>query len=76
MAKYKVEIAGSESPIYREGFTIYRVNSNQDYFNQRKKREGLENQFFAPLDTKIPRYQKLKKIVRLLKDYGWELKEK
>ena len=38
MAKYKVEIAGSQSPIYREGFTIYRVNSNQDYLNQRKKR--------------------------------------
>lgn len=48
MAKYKVEIAGSQSPIYREGFTIYRVNSNQDYLNQRKKREGLDNQFFAP----------------------------
>ena len=57
MAKYKVEIAGSQSPIYREGFTIYRVNSNQDYLNQRKKREGLDNQFFAPW---IQRYLEIK----------------
>ena len=39
----KVKVAKPEDPIYKEGFTIYPINSLNDYKKQREK--GMKNLF-------------------------------
>ena len=36
----KVKVAKPEDPIYKEGFTIYPINSLNDYKKQREKEGG------------------------------------
>ena len=54
--KYTLKTAGPDDPIYKEGLQIYSVSSKQDYIQQRKQKEGLENQFLHPVNLKLQKF--------------------
>ena len=73
----KVKVAKPEDPIYKEGFTIYPINSLNDYKKQREK-EGMKNIFFNKVDNNffdLPREQQLKKLVKILEEQGFKIKK-
>ena len=72
--KYMLKIAGPDDPIYKQGFQIYSVSSKQDYIQQRKKKEGLENQFLYTINPKQSREKILENLIKALQDNGWTLK--
>ena len=67
---YKLKTAGPDDPIYKEGFQIYAVSSKQDYIQQRKQQEGLENLFLHTIKPKESRQNSLKKLIKALQDNG------
>lgn len=71
---YTLKIAGPDDPIYKQGFQIYSVSSKQDYIQQRKKKEGLENQFLYTINPKQSREKILENLIKALQDNGWTLK--
>ena len=73
----KVKVAKPEDPIYKEGFTIYPINSLNDYKKQREK-EGMKNIFFKKIDNNffdLPREQQLEKLVKILEEQGFKIKK-
>ena len=71
---YKLKIAGPDDPIYKRGFQIYAVSSKQDYIQQRKQKEGLENQFLHTIKPKQSRQSTLKNLIKALQDNGWKIR--
>ena len=71
----KVKVAKSEDPIYKEGFQIYTVSSKQDYIQQRKQKEGLENLFLHTIKPKQSRQSTLKNLIKALQDNGWKIRK-
>ena len=71
---YTIKTAGPDDPIYKQGFQIYAVSSKQDYIQQRKKKEGLENQFLHTINPKQSREKILENLIKALQDNGWKLK--
>ena len=71
---YTLKIAGPDDPIYKEGFRIYAVSSKQDYIQQRKQKEGLENLFLHTIKPKQSRQSTLKKLIKALQDNGWKIR--
>ena len=73
----KVKVAKPEDPIYKEGFTIYPINSLNDYKKQREK-EGMKNIFFNKVDNNffdLPREQQLERLVKILEEQGFKIKK-
>ena len=71
---YTLKIAGPDDPIYKQEFQIYSVSSKQDYIQQRKKKEGLENQFLHTINPKQSREKILENLIKALQDNGWKIK--
>ena len=71
---YTLKTAGPDDLIYKEGFQIYAVSSKQDYIQQRKQKEGLENQFLHIIEPKQPRQSTLKNLIKALQDNGWKIR--
>tara|TARA_B100000963_G_C22021061_1_gene407083 strand:+ start:24 stop:260 length:237 start_codon:yes stop_codon:yes gene_type:complete len=71
---YTLKIAGPDDPIYKQGFQIYSVSSKQDYIQQRKKKEGLENQFLHTINPRQSHEKILENLIKALQDNGWKLK--
>ena len=72
--KYTLSVAGEHDPIYKQGFRFYSVSSKQDYIQQRKQKEGLENQFLHAIKTKQSRQSALKNLIKALQDNGWKIR--
>ena len=71
---YTLKTAGPDDPIYKEGFQIYAVSSKQYYAQQRKQKEGLENQFLHTIKPKQSRQRTLKNLTKALQDNGWKIR--
>ena len=71
---YTIKTAGHDDPIYNQGFQIYAVSSKQDYIQQRKQKEGLENQFLHTIKPKQSRQSTLKNLIKALQDNGWKIR--
>ena len=72
---YTLKIVGPDDPIYKEGFQIYAVSSTQDYIQQRKQKEGLENQFLHSIKPKQSRQSSLNNLIKALQDNGWKIRK-
>ena len=72
---YTLKAAGPDDPIYKEGFQIYAVSSKQDYIQQRKQKEGLENLFLHTIKPKQSRQSTLKNLIKALQDNGWKIRK-
>ena len=72
--KYTLSVAGEHDPIYKQGFRFYSVSSKQDYIQQRKQKEGLENQFLHTIKPKQSRQRTLKNLIKALQDNGWKIR--
>ena len=70
----KVKVAKPEDPIYKEGFTIYPINSLNDYKKQREK-EGRKN-LFKKIDRNASREEILDILVKQLIKQGFTLVNK
>ena len=71
---YTLKTAGPDDPIYIEGFQIYAVSSKEDYIQQRKQKEGLENQFLHTIKPKQSCQNTLKNLIKALQDNGWKIR--
>ena len=71
---YTLKTAGPDDPIFKEGFRIYAVSSTQDYIQQRKQKEGLENQFLHTIKPKQSRQSIKKNLIKALQDNGWKIR--
>ena len=71
---YTIKTAGPDDPIYKEGSQIYAVSSKQDYIQQRKQKEGLENLFLHTIKPKQSRQSTLKNLIKVLQDNGWKIR--
>ena len=71
---YTLKTAGPDDPIFKEGFRIYAVSSKQDYIQQRKQKEGLENQFLHTIKPKQSRQSIKKNLIKALQDNGWKIR--
>ena len=71
---YTIKTAGPDDPIYKEGSQIYAVSSKQDYIQQRKQKEGLENLFLHTIKPKQSRQSTLKNLIKALQENGWKIK--
>ena len=69
---YKLKITGPDDPIYKQGFQIYAISSKQDYIQQRKQKEDLENLFLHTIKPKQSRQSTLKNLIKALQDNGWK----
>ena len=72
---YTIKTAGPDDPIYQQGFQIYAVSSKQDYIQQRKQKEGLENQFLHTIKPKQSRKSIKKNLIKALQDNGWKIRK-
>ena len=72
---YTLKTAGPDDPIYKKGFQIYAVSSKQDYIQQRKQKEGLENLFLHTIKPKQSRQKTLKNLIKALQDNGWKIRK-
>ena len=72
---YTLKTAGPDDPIYKEEFQIYTVSSKQDYIQQRKQKEGLENLFLHTIKPKQSRQKTLKNLIKALQDNGWKIRK-
>ena len=72
--KYTLRVAGEHDPIYKQGFQLHLVSSKQDYIQQRKQKEGLENQFLHTIKPKQSRQSSLKNLIKALHDNGWKIR--
>lgn len=68
----KVKVAKPEDPIYKEGFTIYPINSLNDYKKQREK-EGMKNLFLQKIDRNASRDEKLDTLIKQLEKQGFTI---
>ena len=73
--KYTLSVAEEHDPIYKQGFQFYSVSSKQDYIQQRKQQEGLENLFLHTIKPKESRQNSLKKLIKALQDNGWKIRK-
>ena len=74
---YTIKTAGPDDPIYKEGFHFfYAVSSKQDYIQQRKQKEGLENLFLHTIKPNNPEQSTLKNLIKALQDNGWKMVRK
>jgi hypothetical protein len=71
---YTPKSVGLDDPMYKQGYQIYSVSSKQDYIHQRKKKEGLENQFLHTIKPKQSRQSNLKNLIKALQDNGWKIR--
>ena len=71
---YTLKTAGPDDPIFKEGFQIYSVSSKQDYIQQRKQKEGLENQFLHAIEPNQSRQSTLKNLIKALQGNGWKIR--
>ena len=72
---YTIKTAGPEDPIFKKGFQIYAVSSKQDYIQQRKQKEGLENLFLHTIKPKQSRQSIKKNLIKALQDNGWKIRK-
>ena len=72
---YTIKTAGPDDPIYKEGSQIYAVSSKQDYIQQRKQKEGLENLFLHTIKPKQSRQSIKKNLIKALQDNGWKIRK-
>ena len=72
--KYTLSVAKEQDPIFKQGFQVYSVSSKQDYIQQRKQKEGLENQFLHTIKPKQSRQSTLKNLIKALQDNGWKIR--
>ena len=72
---YTIKKAGPDDPIYKEGFRIYTVSSKQDYIQQRKQKEGLENLFLHTIKPKQSHQSIKKNLIKALQDNGWKIRK-
>ncbi len=68
----KVKVAKPEDPIYKEGFTIYPINSLNDYKKQREK-EGMKNLFLQKIDRNASRDERLNTLIKQLEKQGFTI---
>ena len=68
----KLKVAKSEDSIYKEGFTIYSINSLNDYKKQREK-EGMKNLFLKKIDRNASRDEMLDTLVKQLQKQGFTI---
>ena len=54
---------------------IYKVNSLEDYKNQREKKEGLKNLFLEKLEPKKSDEEMTQQLISILKKNGWNIKK-
>jgi len=66
----KIKVAKPDDPIYREGFTIYPINSLNDYKKQREK-EGMKNLLLKKIDRNASRDKMLDILVKKLQKQGF-----
>ena len=66
----KIKVAKPDDPIYKEGFTIYPINSLNDYKKQREK-EGMKNLFLKKIDRNASRDEILDTQVKQLQKKGF-----
>ena len=71
----KIKVAKPDDPIYKEGFTIYPINSLNDYKKQREK-EGMNNLFLKKIDSNSSRDAMLDTLVKQLKKQGFTIVNK
>ena len=71
----KIKVAQPEDPIYKEGFTIYPINSLNDYKKQREK-EGMKNLFLKKIDSNASRDEILDTLVKQLQKQGFTIVNK
>ena len=71
----KVKVAKPEDPIYKEGFTIYPINSLNDYKKQREK-QGMKNLFLKKIDRNASRDEMLDTLVKQLQKQGFNIVNK
>ena len=71
----KVKVAKPEDPIYKEGFTIYPINSLNDYKKQREN-EGMKNLFLKKIDRNASRDEMLDILVKQLQKQGFTIVNK
>ena len=71
----KIKVAKPEDPIYKEGFTIYPINSLNDYKKQREK-EGMKNLFLQKIDRNGSRDEMLDTLVKQLQKQGFTIVNK
>ena len=71
----KVKIAKPEDPIYKERYTIYPINSLNDYKKQREK-EGMTNLFLKKIDRNTSRDEMLDILVKQLQKKGFTIVNK
>ena len=48
---------------------------HRSYIQQRKQKEGLENQFLHTIKPKQSRQSTLKNLIKALQDNGWKIRE-
>ena len=68
----KIKVAKPDDPIYKEGFTIYPINSLNDYKKQREK-EGMKNLF---LKKNASREKMVDTLVKQLQKQGFTIVNK
>ena len=71
----KIKVAKPEDLIYKEGFTIYPINSLNDYKKQRVK-EGMKNLFLKKIDKNASRDEILVTLVKQLQKQGFTVLNK
>ena len=71
----KVKVAKAEDSIYKEGFTIYPINSLNDYKKQREM-EGMKNLFLKKIDRNASREEMLDTLVKQLQKQGFTIVNK
>lgn len=71
----KIKVAKPDDPIYKEGFTIYPINSLNDYKKQREK-EGMKNLFLKKIDINASRDEMLDTLDNQLKKQGFTILNK
>ena len=72
---YTPKSVGLDDPMYKQGHQIYIVSSKQDYIEQRKQKEGLENQFLHTIKSKQSRQSTLKNLIKALQANGWKIRK-
>ena len=71
----KIKVAKPDDPIYKEEFTIYPINSLNDYKKQREK-EGVKNLFLKKIDRNASRDEILDTQVKQLQKQGFTVLNK
>ena len=71
----KIKVAHPEDPIYKEGFTIYPINSLNDYKKQLESK-GMKNLFLKKIDINASRDEMFDTLDNQLKKQGFTILNK